>query len=35
MEEAFQRQALELEETVCQNRELRDCLEKLEQVWLM
>jgi len=32
MEEAFKRQALELEDIVHQNRELGDCLERLELV---
>jgi len=35
MEEAFQRQALELEETIYKNWELGDCLEKLEAAWLV
>ena len=32
MEEAFKWQALELEDALCQNRELGDCMEQLEEV---
>jgi len=34
MEEAFKKQALDMDDMICQNRELSDCLVKLKKLWV-